>query len=92
MVNHQDFDGRWENNFRSTSMHLKLTGYEHYLNVGQHGSRYKEVLFAEAAVSVHCRGEWVADLNILSIYKEGSYGGNWLTQRLLPRTCEHSLE
>jgi hypothetical protein len=92
MVNHHDFDGRWEDNFQSTSLHLKLTGYEHYLNVGQHRSRYKEVLLAEAVVSVHSRGEWVVDLSILSIYKEGSFGKNWLTQRLLPWTCEHSQE
>jgi hypothetical protein len=93
MINHEEFDGRWEDNFRSTSLHLKLTGYELPINVGQHGSRYQEVLYAETIVSAHSRGQWVADINVLSLYAEGStrswWALTWLEQRLLPVSCQH---
>ena len=93
MINHEEFDGRWEDNFKSTSLHLKLTGYELPINVGQHGSRYQEVLFAETIVSAHSRGQWVADINVLSLYAGGSTRScwvlNWLEQRLLPVSCHH---
>jgi hypothetical protein len=93
MINHEEFDGRWEDNFRSTSLHLKLTGYEMPINAGQHGSRYQEVLYAEAIVSAHSRGQWVADINVLSLYtsdsKRGWWDLTWLEQRLLPASCHH---
>ena len=94
MVNHNDFDGRWEDNFQSTSLHLKLTGYEMPINIGEHGSRYREVIYAEAVVSAHYRGQWVSDLNILSLYSQEAqvYGRNWLERRLLPPTCDHGEE
>jgi len=93
MINHEEFDGYWEDNFRSTSLHLKLTGYELPINVGQHGSRYQEVLYAETIVSAHSRGQWVADINVLSLYPIGPsrdwWGPTWLEQRLLPVSCHH---
>jgi hypothetical protein len=93
LINHDDFDGKWEDNFRSTSMHLKLTGYETPLNVGQHGGRYREVIYVEAIVSTHSRGEWIADVNLLSPYTFGQiFGRNWLSERLLPSECGHIEE
>lgn len=36
MVNHTTFDGKFEDNFASTSLHLSLTGWEQPVNVQNH--------------------------------------------------------
>jgi hypothetical protein len=93
MVNHDEFDGQWEDNFQKTTLHLKLTGYEAPLNVDRHGGRYKEVVYMKAVVSAHARGEWIADINVLSMYSQHrARSGNWLIERLLPPTCDHTEE
>ncbi|PVH72455.1 hypothetical protein DL98DRAFT_610640 [Cadophora sp. DSE1049] len=89
MVNHQDFDGRWEDNFRSTSLHLKLTGYEYPINTSQHGNRRNGALYAEAAISAHAQGQWIADIDILNLFERGGkhmkangfLGEGWLSRR-----------
>ena len=66
LINHVSFDGKLENCFASTSLHLGFSGYEFALAVDSHGGRFTEAFFIEAVVSVHDRGEWVADLDVLS--------------------------
>lgn len=93
MINHDDFDGKWEDNFGSTSLHLKLTGYEMPINSGSHGGRYREMLYMEAVVSAHSRGEWIADIDILNLYNGVSHlSRSWIGVRLLPSTCQHTEE
>ncbi|KAH9210642.1 hypothetical protein DL95DRAFT_307664 [Leptodontidium sp. 2 PMI_412] len=73
LVNHSDFDGKLENNFKSTSLQLSLTGYEQAVNIPMtQGRRYKEVAYVEAVVSAHDCGSWVGDLNILSLCRNSS--------------------
>lgn len=67
-VNHDSFDGKLEDSFQSTSLHLAFSGYELPLDVGEHGGRNREAFFLESLVSVHDRGEWIADLDILSTF------------------------
>jgi hypothetical protein len=64
VINHQEFDGKFEGNFGDTSLQLSLTGYELPIK-RNHGSRVQEASYVEAVVSAHDQGEWVADLNIL---------------------------
>ena len=66
LINHASFDGKLENCFASTSLHLGFSGYEFALADDSHGGRFTEAFFIEAVVSVHDRGEWVADLDVLS--------------------------
>ena len=66
MVNHQQFDGKLEDSFRSTSLHLGFSGYEFPMTFGDHGGRFTEAFFIEAVVSVHDSGRWIADLDILA--------------------------
>ena len=63
-INHFVFKGPRENAFNSTSLHLSFTDAEVPLMAGQYGDRSAEVSFVESLVSVHDRGQWVADLNI----------------------------
>lgn len=65
LVNHAEFDGLYEDNFKGTSLHLSLTGYEQALNIGKHGGRDKEVCYLEAVIAALDNGTWVADLDVL---------------------------
>ena len=65
LINHAAFDGKLEDCFASTSLHLGFSGYEFALANDSHGGRFTEAFFIEAVVSVHDRGEWVADLDVL---------------------------
>lgn len=69
LVNHNDFDGRLDDAFQKTTMHLGFTEYAMPLHVGRHGSRDGEIYFQESVVSIHDGGEWVADVDILSTLK-----------------------
>lgn len=91
MVKYHDFDGEWKYNLRSNSFHLKLTGYKYPINIGQHGTLYGEVPNSEVVVSAQSRRQWVADINVLSLYtkKDESWARHWLGERLLPRDYDH---
>ena len=64
LINHASFDGKLENCFANTSLHLGFSGYEFALADDSHGGRFTEAFIIEAVVSVHDRGEWVADLDV----------------------------
>ena len=81
LVNHAKFDGRFEDNFASTTLHLSLTGYEQRLNTSRYGRRDKEAFYLEAVVSAYDKGIWVADLDPLHLIH-----GRFLR---LDSTCRH---
>ncbi|RYP49489.1 hypothetical protein DL768_004815 [Monosporascus sp. mg162] len=67
IINHNDFDGKVEDNFENTSVHLSFTGYElglrpSYTTVNSIDHAVKIV---ETAVSAYDGSKWVADLDIL---------------------------
>ncbi len=66
VINHDPYDGKLENNFQGTTLHLGFSGYEFPLDVGVHGGRHREAFFLETLISVHDRGEWVADFDALA--------------------------
>jgi hypothetical protein len=67
VINHTDFDGKDEDNFKGTSLHLSFTEYNPSVNLGLHGAQDAEVFMLESIVSVHDRGMWIADLDILGV-------------------------
>lgn len=83
IIAHEPFDGKFQDSFRSTSLHLSFTGYELPLDVGQRGTRDVPALFIETAVSVYDRGEWIADLDIMKCCR------SWAKIRQ-KRPCAHS--
>ncbi|KAI3334886.1 hypothetical protein F4824DRAFT_489922 [Ustulina deusta] len=52
-------------NWHSTTLHLGFTDYIFPVDVGNCGNGASNVYFLEPLVSVHDRGEWIADLDIL---------------------------
>ncbi|KAL4743798.1 hypothetical protein BDV11DRAFT_201663 [Aspergillus similis] len=65
VCNHDSWDGKYVDYFDSTSLHLSYTGYNIPLDVGTRGAQDWEIYMLESVVSVHERGEWVADLDVL---------------------------
>lgn len=66
LVNHEDYDGKPENSFQNTSMHLSLTDYRQPYQTGKHsGNREWDAYFQESVISIHDRGVWVGDVDIL---------------------------
>jgi hypothetical protein len=63
VINHNDFVGKVDDCFRSTSLHLSFTDYQLPIDTGVHGNRDGEAFFLESLVSVLDRGEWVADID-----------------------------
>ena len=78
VVNHAPFDGKYEDNFGSTSLHLAFTGYTLPIDVGERGSLTHEAHFIETVISVYEAGEWVADLDILKAISQYKHG--WTQQ------------
>ena len=66
-INHTPFDGKLENNFTSTTLHLWLTGSEQPLNTLKYGARDQECFFVETVISVYDKGKKVADLDLLRL-------------------------
>ena len=64
LVNHFEFDGKIENSFKDTSLHLSFTDYEIPLNVSI-GAVDSEAAMLETLISVYDREQWVADLDVL---------------------------
>lgn len=83
LVAHETFDGKPQDNFRGTSLHLSFTGYELPLDIGTRGARDQPAAFVETVVSVYDRGEWVADLDIMKSCK------SWASQSQKQR-CQHA--
>lgn len=65
LINHARYDGSLENSFQSTSLHFRFTGFEIPVETGSSGSRFIQVSFAEAVISVHDQGSWIADIDII---------------------------
>ncbi|KAK8131119.1 hypothetical protein PG984_007557 [Apiospora sp. TS-2023a] len=70
-VTYADFDGRKEDNFKSTSLHLSFTPHEFPLDYGVTGIIDHQIFFVESVISVHDSGKWVADLDILGLFQDG---------------------
>ena len=73
LVNHTAYDGKREDNFKSTSLSLSFTDWTMPLEVKGGGARTidQEAYFVESVISVLESGKWVADLDILQIkFKE----------------------
>ncbi|CVL03295.1 uncharacterized protein FPRN_00027 [Fusarium proliferatum] len=83
VVSHNMFDGKLEDSFQSTTLHLRFTDYVLPIDVGSHGNRDFEVYFLESVVSIHDHGDWVADLDIL-----GQLNNPLL--RILGKSCLHT--
>lgn len=69
VVNHFGYDGKRENHYRGTSLHLSFTDWSMPLETPGASTRTidQDAYFVESVVSVLDSGQWVVDLDILSI-------------------------
>jgi hypothetical protein len=87
IINHAKFDGRAENNFEGTTLHLSFTEYDVPVGIGNHGGQDSEVSLLETVISVQHGEKWIGDIDPLSAF------GSKLLKRIAPpaNTCQHEL-
>ncbi|MCJ1387283.1 hypothetical protein MMC18_000124 [Xylographa bjoerkii] len=67
VVTHAPYDWKREDNFKGTSLHLSFTDWTLPLETDGMRTIDCDVQLVESVISVMDRGEWVADLDILSV-------------------------
>jgi len=67
VVRHAKYDFKREDNFKETTLHLSFTDWKLPLNTGttSWGNISEDVHYVESVVSVHDRGVWVADIDLV---------------------------
>ncbi|KAL8741502.1 MAG: hypothetical protein Q9190_005901 [Brigantiaea leucoxantha] len=68
VINHDPYNGKVEDCFQDTTLHLGFTGWERELETGNDGGKHKDAFFLESLISAHDRGEWFADLDVLTTF------------------------
>ncbi|ORY14332.1 hypothetical protein BCR34DRAFT_435005, partial [Clohesyomyces aquaticus] len=84
VVAHERFDGKIQDSFSASSLHISLTGYE--LNVDQAGVRGNQdhdAMIVEVAISLYDHGKWIADLDIIKASK------TWADKTYGSGNCPH---
>lgn len=68
LINHSPFEGKLEDCFQQTTIHLGFTQYDMPLNDGLQGHHIidRTASLVETLVSVHDRGQWIADPDVLA--------------------------
>lgn len=87
---YRPFDGTSAMCFRGTSVHLSFTGYHVPVYDGSRGTHDAQVSFLEAVVSVRDKGEWVADLDVLTLLPDLKAPSEVLHSLDPQRSCTHS--
>jgi hypothetical protein len=77
-INHAPFDGKLEDCFQQTTIHLGFTAYNLPLRDDSQGDNIidRPASLVETIISVHDRGQWVADLDIISALEHGRLDEN----------------
>jgi hypothetical protein len=83
-INHAEFDGKPEDNFDGTSLHLSFTEYNPLIIINDFGGQDAEVFLLEAVISVQYGNEWIGDVDILSMF-----GRNNLRHLQTDPSCSH---
>ena len=84
LISHAPFDGKLEDSFQNTSLHLSFTRYSMPVNTGDSGGQDVEAFFLESLISVYDRDKWVADLDVLKML-----GSQLLQRHIFPKVCDH---
>jgi hypothetical protein len=72
LVTPAPFDGKLEDSFVTTVLHLSFTEFEMPYNVGRRDAMDKDICLVETLVQVYDREKWVADLDILPLFDRRS--------------------
>jgi hypothetical protein len=70
-INHNTFNGKLENHFDRTSIHLSFTEYEVPLLTESHTRHTidRDIVLVEALLSVYDGGTWIGEIDILKVFK-----------------------
>ena len=68
-IQHTKYDGKHEDYFSCTSLHLSFTKSTLCLGVHPLGNQDSEVYYLETYISIHDRDTWVADIDVLAAYR-----------------------
>jgi hypothetical protein len=77
------FNGRQEDHFDKTSLHLSFTGYHVPLFDGISGGQDSWIFLLESVVSIHDSGVWVGDVDIVRALNDRRI------HRMAPVCCDH---
>ncbi|KAJ2985470.1 hypothetical protein NUW58_g5512 [Xylaria curta] len=94
-VSYEVFDGKRQDNFKGTSLHMSFTSHEFPLDYGANGIIDHQVFLVESVVSVYDSGKWVGDLNISRVFQSESRAQFKAQPRNLlgvSRLCRHTAE
>ena len=84
LISTSSFDGCAEDSFQHTTLHLSFTDYTVPVYYGVRGAQDSQVFLLESVVSVHDRGIWVGDIDVLAAVQSS------LTHRLSTSpSCHH---
>jgi len=64
-VNHFRFNNRPEDHFKGTSLHVSFTNFTQPVDMDVRGEQGTRVSIVETIVSVHDRGKWIADIDVV---------------------------
>ena len=84
LISHAPFDGKIEDSFRNTSLHLSFTQYTMPVQTGDYGRQDIEAFFLESLIAVYDRDKWVADLDVLNMLESELFQRHTYT-----RVCDH---
>ncbi|KAK0648697.1 hypothetical protein B0T16DRAFT_491439 [Cercophora newfieldiana] len=66
LINHFPFDGKFEDHFSGTSLHLSFTDFEMPIDVGARGLRDTLAVLMESLVSINDKGRHLGDLDVMA--------------------------
>jgi hypothetical protein len=72
LVSHTPFDGKSEDSFKSTSLHLRFTEFEMAFDVGQRGAIDKDLCLVETLIQVYDRDKWIGDIDVLPLFDQNN--------------------
>ncbi|KAF9872259.1 hypothetical protein CkaCkLH20_10351 [Colletotrichum karsti] len=81
IINHEPYDGRQEDSFQATSLHMSFTGFTLPVDLRTRGLRDTELYYMETRVTVHDHGAEISDLDILGSLENKNF-------RRIP-ACQH---
>ncbi|KAJ3573683.1 hypothetical protein NPX13_g4613 [Xylaria arbuscula] len=94
-VSYEVFDGKRQDNFKGTSLHMYFTSHQFPLDYGTNGIIDHQVFLVETVVSVYDSGKWVGDLNIGRVFQSESNPGCGVQTKTslgVLRRCQHTKE
>ncbi|KAL6801228.1 hypothetical protein GGI42DRAFT_325954 [Trichoderma sp. SZMC 28013] len=90
LLNFSAWDGIERDSFQNSSLHLWFSGSTQEVDIGFSGAQDKELYILESVISLHGRGQWIADLDILKASQNQSLVYRHRSSPLIERLLQDS--